>query len=281
MKTLGVAIAAMLMIATTSRAALDRQMIGAEQDHSLAEAGDCEHFYKTTYTSFPAQVHDQEQREIVLSSGGRLRIVAGQEGGVSIHGWSKPFARLIICRYAVAHNRQQATRVLDAIQVSSDEIEIAAAGPPIDENRVWWVNMILYVPKRLTIDVRATGGGVAIRNMGGSVTAHATTGGISVAQSSGRYRISTETGGITLERISGDVEATSRGGAIALKLPAADLPTIEARTAEVGNILCMLDGCESQLGAWTPDHRTLRIGHGNPRIRLSSSGASILIGPAL
>jgi DUF4097 and DUF4098 domain-containing protein YvlB len=184
---------------------------------------------------------------------------------------------LIVCRYAVSHTKSQAIRLLSNIQVSSRGGEIVAAGPANDDTRAWWVDMILYVPRRATVDVRAASGGVAIRNMNGSVTAYATSGGISVAQSTGHYKISTNSGGITLERVSGSVDATSKQGAIALKLPPDDVQTVEATIADAGEILCSFRGCEA--GQWANDHRQLRLGAGRPDIRLSTTAAPIMIGP--
>ena len=281
MKSLALALALTAALASTAFASPARQIIGGEQDHSLAEAGDCEHFYKTTFTTFPTQVSDREQKDLPLAGIEQLRIDATPEGGISIRGWNKPSARLIVCRTAAALTRPHALRVLDAIRVSHLNGEITATGYPNDETQAWWVNMILYVPRRATVDVHALNGGVAIRNMAGNITAHATTGGISVAQSSGRYRISTESGGITLDRISGEIEAVSRQGTIALKIPPAELPTIDAKTADAGHILCSFKDCESGLGSWAADRKTLRINGGLAHIRLSTIGAPILIGPSL
>ena len=268
---------ALVLACTASAARMERQMMGGELDHSLAADGDCTHFYQTTFTSFPAEVHDQEQREITLEGIEQIRVTAAQEGGVSIRGWNKPHARLIICRYAVATTKTHASRVLGAINVSHTNGEITARGPQIDTTQAWWVNMILYVPRRATLDVKASNGGVAIRNLTGRVTAHATTGGISVAHSSGRYKISTESGGITLDRITGLVDASSRDGSIALKIAGSDVPAIEAKTDDAGRILCTLKGCENELG-WTANRTQLKIGDGVPEIRLATTGASIFIG---
>jgi hypothetical protein len=276
MKTLVAVLIVTLTLSTSAFAA--RQIIGSEQDHSLAgEATDCEHFYKTTFTNLPSQMNDQEQREIPLAGVERIRVVATEEGGVSIRGWNRPYARLIVCRYAVANTKSKAIRLLHAINVTHHKGEIAAAGPPNDNTQAWWVNLTLYVPRRATVDVRAANGGVAIRNMSGTVTAHATSGGISVAQSSGRYKVSTNSGGITLERVSGTVEASSREGAIALKLAPGELPLVEAKIAEGGEILCKLQSCEG--GLWGANRRQLRLGHGAPNFRLTTSAAPILIGP--
>jgi len=278
MRILAFAIATVLFAATSLGRPMERQIIGAEQDHSLeTEGGDCEHFFKTTFTSFRAQVHDQEQNEIDLEGIEQLRVTAGAEGGVSVRGWNKPHARLIVCRYAVAHDRARALRLLQSLDVSYGNGEIAAFGPPNDETQAWWVNMILYVPKRANVDVRATNGGVAIRNMSGTVTASSSSGGVSVAQSSGRYRITTGSGGITLDRVTGDIDAVSREGAIALKVLPAEMTTIVAKTAESGHIACTVKGCED--GTWGANRQLLRIGGGNPQIRLTTTGAAITIAP--
>ena len=257
----------------------ERQLIGSEQDHSHAAAddGDCSSFYRTTFTSFRAQVHDRELRELDLAGVERIKVAAAPEGGVSIRGWNKPHARLVVCRYAVADTKAHAARVFGSIKVDSRDGEVTAYGPRIDSTQAWWVNITLYVPRRASVDVRSANGGVAIRNMSGRVTAHATTGGISVAQSSGTYRITTDTGGITLDRVSGAVEAASQGGGIAFKVAGAALPSIEARTAEGGHILCTMKGCDEALAS-TGGSR-LRLGERAPEVRLSSIGGSIWIGP--
>lgn len=279
MKALLLALAASLVVATASARPQERPIIGAEQDHSLVsdDAGDCASFYRTTFTTFDAQVHDQQQRDVRLDGVQQIRVAAAPEGGLSIRGWNKPNARLVICRYAVANTKAHAARVLQSISVSTRNGEISASGPQMDATQAWWVNMTLYVPRRATLDVRAANGGVAIRNLTGRVIAHATTGGISVAQSSGRYTITTETGGITLDRVTGQVEANSRDGAIAFKVAGAAVPSIEAKTADGGRILCTLKGCEEALAS---DGSRLRLGgEGVADIRLSSTGGSIWIGP--
>jgi DUF4097 and DUF4098 domain-containing protein YvlB len=271
-------VASLAFAAAASARPLERQIIGADQDRSVAsDDGDCESFYRTIFTSFAAQAHAQEQRELDLSGVQQIRVAAAPEGGISIRGWNRSTARLVICRYAVANTQDHAARVLSTINVSSRNGEIAATGPQMDATQAWWVNMTLYLPRRANVDVHAGNGGVAIRNMSGRVTAQSATGGISVAQSSGKYTIKTDSGGITLDRVSGLIDAVSRGGAIAFKLAGTSLPSIEAKTGE-GHILCTLKGCEEAVPNATGGNR-LRIGDGVPDVRLSSMGGSIWIGP--
>jgi hypothetical protein len=278
MKALGFVLAAALAAIPASARPMERQIIGAEQDSAVRSggSGDCESFFRTTFTTFSAQVHDQEQRELDLTDVNLIKVTSAPEGGLSIRGWNKSTARLVICRYAVANTKTHAQRVLGSISVSSRNGEIAAYGPQLDATQAWWVNMTLYVPRRAKLDVRAANGGVAIRNLTGHVTAHATTGGISVAQSSGKYKISTDSGGITLDRVSGLIDANSRDGAIAFKIAGAGWPSIEATAADGAHILCTLKECEDAMAA---GGNRLRLGEGVPDVRLSSMGGSIWIGP--
>ena len=278
MKALLLACVASLAFAAASARPINRQIIGAEQDHSIAsDGGDCDSFYRTTFTSFGERAHNEERRELDLSGIQQVRVASAPEGGVSIRGWNRSNARLVICRYAVAETREHANRTLGSIRVASRNGEISAHGPPMDATQAWWVNITLYVPRRANVDVRAGNGGVAIRNMSGRVSAQSATGGISVSQSSGKYTIKTDSGGITLDRVSGLVDAVSRGGAIAFKVAGGALPSIEARTS-AGHIACTLKGCE-EAGPAANDSQRLRLGDGVPDVRLSSVGGSIWIGP--
>jgi hypothetical protein len=259
---------------------MERQIIGSEQDHSAGgETADCQHFFSTTFTAFPETVSDQEQREIPMTGvEPQLRVDASQEGGVSVHGWNRPFAKLLVCRSAAGLTREVAQRTLTNVAVNVQSGRIDAKGPAIDATQAWWVNFILYVPRGTFVDVRARNGGIAVRNMNGRVRAFATKGGISVVQSTGKYVISTESGGITLDRVSGRAEAYSVDGAISLKVAQGQTaPKIEAHTSG-STIVCALKNCESGLGIWSTDKRALKIGGGLPDYRITTIGSSILIG---
>ena len=261
------------LFAFTASLYAERQIIGGEQDHSAPQTGDCEHFFTTTFTNFPAEANEQEQREISLVGVDRLRVLASSEGGVSIRGWNRSNARLVVCRTAVAETKEQANQVLSSISVSHRDGEISAKGPSFDAKQAWWANVILYVPRRTALDIQATNGGVALRNLSGRVSAKTTNGGISVASSSGSFKIETDSGGITLDRVTGRVEANSRAGAIALKVDdSTTVPTIEARAGGGGSIICNL----TDDATWDASHKTVRIGDGYPEVRLSTDSTIMI-----
>ncbi|MFZ2490730.1 MAG: hypothetical protein WA208_04515 [Thermoanaerobaculia bacterium] len=263
--------------AAAAAAGPQRQLIGMSHDHLAADATDCNHFLTKTQTSFAGNAHGQEQREIRLKSLATLRVDAGREGGVSVRGWDKPHARLIICKYAAAETEPAARALLASVQVTSVAGEILATGPEGAPTGTWWVNMILYVPRKAKLDVSSENGAIAIRNMAGSVTARATNGGISVADCDGEQKVSTVSGGISLEKIGGRLEATTETGPIAYKLHDRKTPSVEARTEEDGEILCNVAGCADGSGNWTPNRKRLRLGPATPSIRLSTASAPIII----
>lgn len=275
MRSIVLILLAALAAGPAAAAPPSRQLIGTMQDHSIADATDCEHFHTSTFTSFPARVQEQQQLEVPLAGIDLLKVRASQEGGVSIRGWDRPTARLLVCKYAVAQTHKQAKRALDGINVSYRNGAINALGPDINDTQVWWVNMILFVPKSAAVDVASSNGGIAIRNMSGRITAHATNGGISMAHCAGDNRVTTENGGISLEKISGRLDATTQNGPIALKLRDTPMPAIEARTEDDGEILCNLKRCDE--ATWTADRKLLRLGTTVPSIRLSTGSAPIMI----
>lgn len=232
-----------------------RTMIVTSQDFSNLLADDCEHFHTRNVTSFPATSRSQEQQDLPLQGIKVLKIHSSEEGGVSIKGWDKPMARLIVCKEAVGFTQQQAQRTLGAINISSRNGEINATGPGIDESQAWWVHMILRVPKSAKLDVTSSNGGIAIRNMSGWITAHAKNGGISIATT------------------SGTIDATTENGPISVKLDRDT--TLEAQIADAGEILCNPRVCRAQ--DYSADKKHLRIGSGAAAFRLSTTSAPIVI----
>src|SRR5437763_1530358 len=139
--------AVMAFLAVPASAAAQRPLSVSSADHSLVEADDCEHFHTQNFTSFPAKAHAEEQRDVALSGIDLLKVRASEEGGISVRGWEKPTARLTVCKYAMALSAVAAQRALGNVAVSIHNGEIVSSGPEISENQVWWVHMILRVPK--------------------------------------------------------------------------------------------------------------------------------------
>ncbi len=273
-------VAMMMMFVPPGASATTRPLIVTQQDHSLVDSDDCSTFYTQNTTSFSGSASSEEQRRISLSGVDLLHVRTRNAGGVSVRGWDHPFARLTVCKYAAALDDSQAARTLEGVAVAVRPGEISVEGPEMSKTQTWWVHMILRVPKSANLDVAAANGGIAVRNMNGSVTARATNGGISLASCTGDNHVQTENGGISLDKISGRIDATTENGPISIKLRDEPIPALEARTED--EIVCKLKACSD---AWTTDRvqssaiarKRLRIGSTSPQIRLTSNSAPILI----
>lgn len=272
---LALAVALATLPAPSAHAATQRQLIMTSEDHSFSTADDCEHFHTQNVTSYPATAHDEEERTVPLAGVAEVKVRTSEQGGISVRGWDRPVARLTVCKYAVGLTQPQAERSLLNINVSVRNGEVAATGPAIDHDNVWWVHMILRVPRNANVDVVSSNGGIAIRNMMGRVTARATNGGILLASCGGENRLTTGNGGISLDKVSGRTEATTLNGAIALKLHRdIPIPSIDAQVEDDGHIVCNVKGCESAL---TAGGKRLHLGSASPSIRLSTGRAPITI----
>lgn len=271
-----VVLTALIALSNAAYARLDRAIVGAEQDHSLSSSNavSCEDSFNNAFTLQPQQVRAQSQHEFDVGAKG-LDITAVNLGGVVVRGWQQPHARMVVCRFAAADTLADATRVLGGVSVTNDRGVVRAQGPAINERQTWWVNVTLFVPQRTPVAVRAQQGGIAIRNMKSRVDASSVSGGISVARSTGRHTIRTESGGITIDRVTGPVDAQSRHGSIAFKLLSYEAPSIEAHTAEAGQILCVIERCNDPLDALR--RTSLRLGDSTPRVRLTTGSGSIHI----
>jgi hypothetical protein len=260
--------------------AMGRPLIVTTQDHSLADASDCGHFHTRISTSLPSHAYASEERDIPVASIEGLRIRASEQGGVSIHGWDRPYAHLIVCKYVEGLTDKQTENALRSVGITFQNGELFTSGPAAASTQVWWIHMILQIPRNAKVDVTSANGGIAIRNMSGNIVAHARNGGISLASCTGENRLSTENGGIAVENVSGKVDAITDRGTISLKLKqgdAASQPTVEARTSESGDIVCK-NVCEGGGASWNADRTYLKLGRAmTPAIRLMTTGAPIII----
>lgn len=269
-----VVLAAALVFSGAAYAGMDRSIVGGEQDHSLAgsSAVSCEDSFNNAFTLQPQTLREQSEHQFDAKA---LDIRVGNLGGVVVRGTQTPRIRMVVCRFAAADTTSAAARIVESIRVSTHDGVVRATGPVINARQTWWVNLTLFVPQKTPVTVRAELGGIALRDMRGPVDAASTSGGISVARSTGRHIIRTESGGITLDRISGPVDAMSKDGSIAFKLPSNEQPSLDARTADAGQILCVLDRCQDPLSAQR--RKALRLGGATPRVKLSTGSGSIHI----
>ena len=101
------------------------------------------------------------------------------------------------------------------------------------------VSVRAWVPRECAVEVRTSGGGIEIGDIGGGVVAHTSGGSIRVEGVDGRVELATSEGAIVSEAVRGAVSAATSGGRIALAGVAGDVRA----TASDGRIhLTAVDG---------------------------------------
>jgi len=101
------------------------------------------------------------------------------------------------------------------------------------------VSVHAWVPRECAVEVRTSGGGIEISDIGGGVVAHTSGGSIRVEGVDGRAELTTSEGAIVSKAMRGAVSAATSGGRIALAGVAGDVRA----TASEGRIhLTAVDG---------------------------------------
>jgi hypothetical protein len=85
------------------------------------------------------------------------------------------------------------------------------------------VSVRAWVPRECAVEVRTSGGGIEIGDIGGGVVAHTSGGSIRVEGVDGRVELATSEGAIVSEAVRGAVSAATSGGRIALAGVAGDV----------------------------------------------------------
>lgn len=147
------------------------------------------------------QAHTCKIVEQELASIGRLAVDAGNNGGVSVHGWSQK-QTLIRAKIETSAETEADAKAL-ANQVYSDNIggKIKASGPRSNNGNAWWtVSYEVFVPFKTDLSLQANNGGISIVDV------------------QGRLEFKTNNGGVKLSRIAGDINGETNNGGIHVDL---------------------------------------------------------------
>jgi hypothetical protein len=159
-----------------------------------------------------------EMREVTLPAGRDLvEVDAAPNGGIEVEGWQRDHVRVMAKVVARADSEAEARALAAQVRIETAG-RVHAEGPRTQSPRSWHVSYRLSVPQGVRLDLRTLNGGIALRDVSGTVDLRTTNGGVSVSRSSGRVTGRTTNGGLDV-RLDGsawdgeglDLE-TSNGG---------------------------------------------------------------------
>lgn len=147
------------------------------------------------------QAHTCKIVEQEFASIGRLAVDAGNNGGVSVRGWSQK--QTLVRARIEAYGETEADANALASQVHSDNFGglIKPSGPKSKNDKSWWtVSYEVFVPFATDLSLAANNGGITVSDV------------------RGRLDFKTNNGGVNLARIEGDVKGETKNGGLHVDL---------------------------------------------------------------
>lgn len=190
-----------------------------------------------------------EERTYRLPAPGRgaaLAVDGGRNGGVTVDGTDAADVTLRARVHARARTEAEARRLLAAVRVETGGNRVRATGPDGDDDAdrddrsAWWVSYEADVPRRTSLDLTASNGGLRVDGV------------------AGRIRLDTRNGGLHLTDVGGDVRGETRNGGLHVVLggrawDAAGVPDggLDVTTRNGGVDLRVPEGYSARLDAGT------------------------------
>ncbi len=156
----------------------------------------------------------QEEHTLTSTDAKQINVTAYRNGGVSVIGWERPEAQVLVCKAAVADTKAEADRLVNALKGNISSGTISGSGPETDETT--WIYFIVHVPTGANVTARSTNGPIEVRGTNGSLDLDARTGPIALGGVRGAIKARTQNGPIAFTGSAGDVQLTTQNGPIAV-----------------------------------------------------------------
>jgi hypothetical protein len=171
-----------------------------------------------------------------IASLGRISVDAGANGGISILGWHETKTLVRTRIEAIARTQQEADQLVRQVSSRIENGQIQPVGPQAPTpNASWSVSYEIFVPIETDLKLKASNGGILIRDVRGTAEFKTSNGGISLSGMGGSVSGETMNGGLTIqldgERFEGSLFAVkTKNGGIRLNVPSNYAGRIHART---------------------------------------------------
>jgi hypothetical protein len=214
-------------------------------------------------------------REDTMPARSALRIDGRENGGIEIIGSDRTNIVVISKIQAQAGSEREAKEIADGIRVELGD-EIRADGPSTRWRSSWSVSYEVHVPRRISLDLSATNGGIAIENVDGRVEFETSNGGVTLTGLSGNVRGSTSNGGVevtlTGAQWSGEgLDVRTTNGGVELEIPANYSARLETGTVNGG----MNIGFPVTVQGRIDRRLTTQLGQGGPLVRVTTTNGGV------
>ncbi|HEU0013491.1 MAG TPA: hypothetical protein VFQ45_07390 [Longimicrobium sp.] len=235
------------------------------------------------------RVHHCEVRESRIPARGSLAVDGRQNGGVSVRSWDRNEIEVHARIQSWASSESAARDIAQDIRVRTEGGTVRADGPSTEGRRGFAVNYVIYVPRRMNLDVETHNGPVSVSGVTGRIRLEAVNGPIALSHVNGDVRARAQNGplAVTLSgsRWSGEgLDAQTVNGPVTLNLPRGYAAHLEASTVNgpfASNIGTRerRDDDERRGDRWSRRRRSINqdINGGGATVRVATTNGPIAI----
>jgi len=176
-----------------------------------------------------------EIREQSLPSIGRLSIEPGQNGGVTVKGWTRGDVLVRSRIEASAETESAASMVTSRVTIDGSGGQVRATGPERAGESNWNVSYEIFVPQLSDLTLKTNNGGIQISDVRGQIRFDAVNGGVHLKRVMGDITGATVNGGIEVE-LTGpawdgrQMDLTTHNGGVTVAMPAHYSARIQTET---------------------------------------------------
>jgi DUF4097 and DUF4098 domain-containing protein YvlB len=230
--------------------------------------------------SHGASIRHCEMREQTVAYAGQLAVDAGENGGVSVRGWSRADVLVRSRVEAWAATDEQARALAAQVLVNTAAGRVNASGPAAENDRTWSVSYEVFAPHGANVQAATHNGGVHLSDIRGQVEFSAVNGGVHLVRMGGRVQGHTTNGGVHIElegtRWDGEgVDVATTNGGVHVAVPANYSARLETSTVNGGiqneYPMTVTGKIGKQLSA--------KLGAGGATIRVVTTNGGVRIAP--
>jgi len=261
-------------------------------DQPIANCGDI----RISYDRQPA-LKDEVEMTVPASQISTLR-ARMSNAGLYVSGWDRSEYSVRTCKAAPSDDPDAAGKLRE-IQTNFSNGELTVSGPAGGN---WTANLIIMVPRLSAMELETSNGPMQLRNLAGNIRLNASNGPISLNNVGGYVQASTSNGPISEKGASGDhrltasngpinvglsgsswdgpgLEASTQNGPLSVSIPSAYGSGVTIQTSDHSPVSCSVPACAGVTQTLTSP-RTIRLGNGDPVVRLSTRNGPLSIQPA-
>ena len=244
----------------------------AQSDRAERWRDNCERDWNNGRASFC------ELRTYTISSGTRISVDGGANGGVAFIGENRRDVKIVARIQASADDDATASAIARQVRIITDGGQIRSEGPSQRGRTSWSVGYDVYVPNQTNLEATTENGGISVTAIQGQMNFEATNGGIHLSDVGGSVHARTTNGGV-IANLSGttwqgqglDLQTTNGGAR--LNVPRGYNAQLETGTTNGG---MRVDFPITVRGSLNRGIST-QLGSGGPRVRVVTTNGGVHI----